>query len=576
MKKNALDWLWKTAGRKKLMILSLAAVEAVHGASGVLYALFLRNIVDSAQAHSKKGFALWCILTALLVASQLLMRAFLRYMSENARSSLENIYKGRLIKCLLRKDYAAVSAVHSGEWMNRLTNDTQVIANAMTDIVPGVSGMVIKLVSAAVMMAAMDMRFLLVMLPCGGAMLVITYIMRRKLKALHRNIQQKDGAFRIFMQERMSSMMMIRSFSAEDLTETEADAKMQDHRIARMKRNSLSNAANVGFGLAMQGMYVFGVCYCGYGILKGRLTFGTLTAITQLISQIQQPFANMTSYLPRYYAMTASAERLMEAEDFTDDIPDGKALTLDEASDFYNNELDALGLSDVSFTYYPAVSDTSDLDKEKNPIAISNITFEVKKGEYAAFTGHSGCGKSTSLKLLMCVFVPDSGERFAVTKDGRHITLGPKWHRLFAYVPQGNMLMSGTIRDIVSFSDGAAANDDERIDNALKIACADEFVAALENGIDTLLGERGAGLSEGQMQRIAIARAVFSQSPVLLLDEATSALDDETERRVLENLRSMTDKTVLIVTHRPAALDICDKVFEMKGSSVTVRKGGAT
>ena len=189
MKKNALDWLWKTAGRKKLMILSLAAVEAVHGASGVLYALFLRNIVDSAQAHSKKGFALWCILTALLVASQLLMRAFLRYMSENARSSLENIYKGRLIKCLLRKDYAAVSAVHSGEWMNRLTNDTQVIANAMTDIVPGVSGMVIKLVSAAVMMAAMDMRFLLVMLPCGGAMLIITYIMRRKLKALHRNIQ---------------------------------------------------------------------------------------------------------------------------------------------------------------------------------------------------------------------------------------------------------------------------------------------------------------------------------------------------------------------------------------------------
>ena len=138
------------------------------------------------------------------------------------------------------------------------------------------------------------------------------------------------------------------------------------------------------------------------------------------------------------------------------------------------------------------------------------------------------------------------------------------------------MLMSGTIRDIVSFSDGAAANDDERIENALKIACADEFVAALENGIDTLLGERGAGLSEGQMQRIAIARAVFSQSPVLLLDEATSALDDETERRVLENLRSMTDKTVLIVTHRPAALDICDKVFEMKGSSVTVRKGGAT
>ena len=155
-----------------------------------------------------------------------------------------------------------------------------------------------------------------------------------------------------------------------------------------------------------------------------------------------------------------------------------------------------------------------------------------------------------------------------VGKDGSSQPLDSRWHRLFAYVPQGNQLMSGTIRDIVSFADKSQSGDEEKIARALKIACADEFVGELESGIDTLLGERGTGLSEGQMQRIAIARAIFSESPVLLLDEATSALDSQTEKRLLENLRSMTDKTVVIVTHRPAALEICDRVLKFSENGV--------
>ena len=143
--------------------------------------------------------------------------------------------------------------------------------------------------------------------------------------------------------------------------------------------------------------------------------------------------------------------------------------------------------------------------------------------------------------------------------DGTETELTGRWHRLFAYVPQGNHLMNGTIRDIIAFSDKEA--DEDRIRSALKISCAEEFVSELENGIDTTLGERGAGLSEGQMQRIAVARAIYSDAPVLLLDEATSSLDEATEKQLLENIRSMTDKTVLIVTHRPAALNICDKII---------------
>ena len=298
----------------------------------------------------------------------------------------------------------------------------------------------------------------------------------------------------------------------------------------------------------------------------GTISFGTLTAITQLITQIQTPFANITGYLPRYYAMLASAERLMEAEAFDSD--DVTAKPLEEVSSFYENELQSIGLKGASFTYYPASEDMGALSKNEMPVVLHGLSLEIQKGETVAFTGHSGCGKSTALKLLMCVYQPDSGERFFTDKSDNRGDLSSAYRRLFAYVPQGNYLMSGTIREVVSFAVPEVACDTERLAVALRISCAEEFVSELDDGVDTLLGERGTGLSEGQMQRLAIARAIFSGSPILLLDEATSALDEETERHLLENLRSMTDKTVVIVAHRPAALTICDRVLDFTENGV--------
>jgi ATP-binding cassette subfamily B protein len=191
---------------------------------------------------------------------------------------------------------------------------------------------------------------------------------------------------------------------------------------------------------------------------------------------------------------------------------------------------------------------------------LRNMDLQIQKGEYVAFCGPSGCGKSTVLKLLMCLYPLDGGERCLTAAEGE-IPLDAGWRGLFAYVPQGNQLMSGSIREVVTFGDREQMVQEERIFRALKIACADQFVSELPDGLDTQLGERGAGLSEGQMQRVAIARAIFSDRPILLLDEATSALDEQTEAKLLDNLRSMTDKTVVIITHRPAALDITDKII---------------
>ncbi len=566
MEESAAKWLWRVTGRKKLTLLLLTIAQALDGGSGVLYALFLRDIVDSAAGGDSGGFRRAVVLMVLLVLAQQALRAGIRYLNELSRASLENTFKERLFGCLLRKDYSRVSAVHSGEWLNRLTNDTVVAANGCVEIIPGLSGMVVKLVSAAVMLLTMEPKFALIMLPGGAAILLLTYALRRRLKSLHKNIQEKDGRLRVFMQERIGSMMMIRSFAAAGSSAEQAGEKMREHRQARMKRLHFSNVSGLGFGVAMNGMYLAGVFYCGYQILKGAMTYGMLTAVMQLITQVQAPFATISGYLPRYYSMTASAERLMEIERFEDDFTE-PPLPLDRVLDEYDGSVGGFGLSHADFTYFPVSEGAGELTKESQPVVLGDISVDIRKGQYVAFTGQSGCGKSTVLKLLMCIYRLDGGERYLDIGGGRQ-PLTAEWHRLFAYVPQGNQLMTGTVREVVSFADRSAMNDDERIMSALRLACADDFIGELENGLDTLLGERGTGLSEGQMQRVAIARALFSGSPVLLLDESTSALDEDTEKRLLGNLRSMTNKTVVIVTHRPAALDVCDRILRFTENGI--------
>lgn len=567
MKNNAVKWLYSVTGKKKWNILWLMIVQALNGASGVLYALLLRNIVDNAVDGDKNSFMLNVLYIILLVLAQVAMRAIIRWLEELSRASLENLFKQRLLNNILTKDFGTVSAVHSGEWLNRLTNDTVVVAQNSVEILPGLAGMIVKIVSAMAMMIVLDYRFALVLLPVGIVLFFATYGFRKVLKKLHKNIQERDGKLRVYLQERLGSMMMIRSFAAEEQTETEALEKMCDHKGSRMKRVRFSNLCNIGFQTGMQGMYVGGVIYCGYGILTGAISYGTLTAITQLISQIQSPFANITGYLPKFYAMTASAERLMEIEAFENDS-DVQPMDIDETLDYYRSSFKGIGLEKAEFAYYPSGDSVRQLSKETMPVVLKDISVEIGKGQYVAFTGHSGCGKSTVLKLLMCIYKLDGGRRYITDKSGNTEELSAKFHRLFAYVPQGNQLMSGTIREVVCFADKSDIHNDERINEAMKIACADEFVSELDDGVDTLLGERGTGLSEGQMQRIAIARAIYSKCPILLLDEATSALDEATERKVLENLKNMTDKTVVIVTHRPAALDICDRIMQFTENGV--------
>ena len=552
--KHTLQWLSAVTGRAKGLMGLLVVVQTVLSVSSIAFAFVLRRIINMAVDGVQGGF--WASLALLvgILLGQIVLSAAGRFLSEYTSAAVENRFKQRLFAALLTGNYASVTAVHSGEWMNRLTSDTTIIAGGVTQIVPGLIGMLVRLFGALAAILWLEPRFFWVLVPGGAAMLALTYGFRKILKRLHKNIQEADGTLRVFLQERLESLLIVRTFAKEQQTAAQADNLMEQHKAARMKRSNFSNLCNIGFAGAMNGAYLLGIGFCGYGILTGTMSYGNLMAIMQLVGQVQSPFANITGYLPRYYAMLASAERLMEAEAFA---PDSEhPLAEEKVLEFYRTKLTALRLEHASFTYQPPVR--AEEEQPPMPVVLKDIDLTIRKGEYIAFTGPSGCGKSTVLKLLMCLYPLDAGSRTLETTCGTQ-PLTAAWRSLFAYVPQGNQLLSGTIRDIVSFGDPCKAQDDAGILRALRIACAEDFVQKLEKGLDTMLGEHGQGLSEGQMQRIAIARAVFSEHPILMLDEATSALDEATAQQLLENLRRMTDKTVLMVTHRADQTEFFDR-----------------
>lgn len=555
---STLRWLIAGAKGRKRYVAFLVVISAVMGALNVASALLLAGIIDSAVAGDWDSFRLYCILEIGKVIVQIGLSVLHHYLEEYTKSSLENGFKKRLFGKLLTGDYATVTAVHSGEWLTRLTSDTVVAAGGMTTILPGIVGMIVRLALSLSLMVAIAPIFGVGLIVGGVVVVMFTWGLRRVLKRLHKQVQVADSALRVFLTERLGSMMILRAFEQEETAVRQGETFMNAHKAVRMKRNNVTNVFHSGFAFMVNCVYVFGAIFCGYGILMGRMTYGSFTAILQLVAKVQGPIGNISGFFPQYASMLASAERLMEAEAHE---PERKQAAVENMDAYYHNSFRGIGLRNAGFTYL-AVGDP-DSGKESRPTVLKGLDMEISKGEYVAFCGPSGCGKSTVLKLLMSMYSLDEGQRYLLDAEGER-ELDAGWRGLFAYVPQGNQLMSGSIRDVVTFADEERRLQDDQIHLALEIACADQFVSELPEGLETQLGERGAGLSEGQMQRIAIARAIFSQRPILLLDEATSALDEATEAKVLDNLRSMTDKTVIIVTHRPKALDITDKIITFK------------
>ena len=582
----------------------LIVVRVASALCSVFEALALKDLINNAVSKNKPEFITYCFVFGGLILAQICMGAIGRYLDERVKASIENQLKSRLFNTLLRKDFASVTARHSGEWMMRLTSDTVVVATNAADILPNVLSMIARLVGAIALIFTLLANVAWIIIPCAALSIVITLVLRKRLKVLHKRIQESDGRLRSFLAERLSNLIIIRRFAMEEQTLGQADDKMDDHYKKRMARVRFLNFCNVCFNLLIYGLYIAAVIYCGRGILIGNINYGTFAAITKLVGEIRLPIANVSSYIPRWYSMLASAERLMEAEDYKDDI-EGEKKSAAEVRRFYENEFAGMGLRNARFSY---VQPGKGLDvvagKENDPlsgglagdddrgsssfknIVIDGVSFDINKQDIAAVTGPSGSGKSTLLKLMMSFYPLQGGESVLYVKENTMqsgadvssaekfdapaavsglqngtLPLDPSWRGLFAYVPQGNQLMSGSIRDVLTFGDRSVSLSE--LDRALEVACAAEFIKELPSGLETVLGERGSGLSEGQIQRLAIARAIISGHPVLLLDEATSSLDEATEERLLRNLKALTDRTVIIVTHRMKVLSICSAEIHM-------------
>ena len=553
---KTLRWIWDVSGKAKKNVFLLVAVKILHSMTGVLYALLLQQVVDSATKQIERP--LWVSLAwfAGLIVLTIVLQAVVRYLSEKSKAKLEKTFRQRLFAQLLSRDYAGVCGTHTGEWMNRMTSDVNVVVNGVTQIAPDFSGSMIRILSAAAALTLMVPGLVIALMIGGVAIAVVSVAFRKKLKTYHTKIQSADGKVRSFLQESLQGLPVIHSFNREQGMQDAAGELMDEHLKIRLKRMHFVNFCNVVIRSALQGAQFLGVALCGWMILQGQITYGAMSAILHLVSQLESPLAGISKYIPQYYSMIGSAERLMEPESYAADA-EKTPKSPEEIREFYKNDFAALHLSDVSFAYK---------DNEKLKV-LNDVCFTLKKGQSLAITGQSGCGKSTLLKLLLGLYKIDQGQVSLETVCGQQIPLDTAYRSLFAYVPQGNLLFSGTVREMLSFSDQNLMHDDEALWNALRVAAADEIIAQRPEGLDAVLGEGGRGFSEGQIPRLAIARAILFQRPILLFDEATSSLDEETERKVLQNIKEMTGYTVILVTHKEASRSACDYQLDITGKA---------
>ena len=544
VKNPAMSWIFGVSGKLKLGVLLLVLLNSAISISAVAFALVLREAIDGAVSGNKMVFLKFVIILGLIMLGQIAARGVIRFLDEYVRSGMENVIKTRLYETILSRKYSAITAFHTGELLNRITNDAVVVADGFVQIIPGIIAMLVKLAGAAAVLFVLDYRFSVIFFAGGGLVLIFTTLFRRVMKKLHKDVQAADGVLRSYLSENLGSLMVLKTFGAERKSIDTSKQYMDKHRFMRMKRNRFSNICNVGFGLVMNGGYIFGLCWCSFGILHGSITYGTLSAVLQLVDQLWAPLANMTGYLPKFYGMLSSAERCMELETLEEEHVESQ-FSRDYCRELYK-DMTAIECKNITFRY-------------EDDIILENADISIGKGELITIMGNSGAGKSTLLKLLLAIYEPEKGT-LEIKTEKESYALTEKYRKMFAYVPQGNFLMSGNVTSaIASLDDTSADVDMDKVKAVAHIACADTFVEKLEHGYDTLIGERGMGISEGQAQRLAIARALYTDAPVLLLDEATSALDEQIEKKVLKNIRELTDKTVIIVSHRKAVLEVCDR-----------------
>lgn len=556
-----IKWMGSYAKPAIPFLIFSIVVNVIFALIGIYNVTVSKSLIDSAISGDSEGTIRWLIVMLVITLISMLSSPITSFMSTHSSTKLTQNIQRKIYQHIQCSDWLEQSKFHSVSLLTRVTSDVSNISSAILGTIPSLVSLTVTLFGSFYTLISWAPSIAFAAVFIGPFLILVGKYFSSKLKDLYKEAQEEDIKYRSFMQESIQNMMIVKTFCMEkvnmhrliEIQNNKYKIAMRNTRLSTMTSMSMSLCSSIAYFT----IFTWGVL----NIAKGITTYGTFTGMLQLYSKVQSPFSSLASMIPGLISTLAAAERLMEigsipVEKMADEKELDNITSLEIALDSISNKVSSnfnkpnIVFDNVSFAY-----------KANNNI-LNNINLTIESGETIAFVGPSGEGKTTIIRLILSLINPTEGN--VLLSEGNLVKeINRNYRELISYVPQGNTLFSGSIRDNLKYGNPNASDDE--IKAALSNACALDFVNELEDGLDTMIGEKGVGISEGQAQRIAIARSFLRERPILILDEATSALDPETEVNVLKAVRALPTKpTCIIITHRPSALNICNRIIKLE------------
>ena len=546
---NETKWLYSYAAKYKWLIVIYIVIGLFATGLALAASLVTKNLINEVLGGKISAAAV--ALYVFLGLSGIAVSALNRRLSAKISLRVNNEIRADVFGKFISTTWEEVSAFHSGDLLNRINGDVSTVADSVIGWIPSVTIKSAQFIGAIAIICYYDAAMALLSLISIPAAALISSLLLRKMRSYGTKIREAGSELMSFFEESLQNIQTVKAFGLSQSLDGRLAQLQKIYYDTSLEYNALS--VKVTSGMSVLGLFVSYLCmgWCIFRLFTGAIDIGTMVLFIQLSSYLSSSISSLISSVPTVISATISAGRIISVLNLPREEED-ESLAAREIADF--DEAPKIEFRDVSFGY------------KNGGKVFSEVNLTVAPGEFAAFVGPSGGGKTTLLRLLLGLVKPQSGKA-TLSAKGKAAEISSATRRIFTYVPQEKAMFSGTVAEMLRLFSPEAT--DEEINAALKAACAYDFVAALPEGINTPLGERGAGFSEGQNQRLAIARAVLRKAPVLLLDEATSALDLETERRVLENITALCrGKTLIVMTHRESVLPLCDSVYRISGGKV--------